>query len=106
MDGSFRTATVIAAIGLLMLLVTLLIVLLKGAWPTFERFGLHFFVGTTWNPVPGHEEFGALPFIFGTLVTSGIAIVLAVPVAVGVAILLNQVRGRIANPLAVRRSCP
>jgi phosphate transport system permease protein len=100
-DRSFRAATFVAALGLLGLLAALLIVLMKGAWPTFERFGLGFFVGTTWNPVPGREEFGALPFIFGTLVTSFIAIALAVPVAVGLAILLNQVRGRIANPLAV-----
>jgi phosphate transport system permease protein len=100
-DGSFRGATVVAALGLVGLLAALLIVLLKGAWPTFERFGPGFFVGTTWNPVSGREEFGALPFIFGTLVTSFVAIVLAVPVAVGLAIVLNQVRGRIANPLAV-----
>src|SRR5207244_8840137 len=56
----------------------------------------------SWNPVFGREEFGALPFIFGTLVTAAVAIVLAVPVAVGLAILLNEVTsGWLRNPLAV-----
>ena len=50
-----------------------------------------FLIGTAWNPVSGREAFGALPFIFGTLVTSALAIVLAVPVAVGLALLLNEV---------------
>src|SRR5439155_1582332 len=72
-----------------------------GAWRTFDAFGLHFFVGTSWNPVSGREDFGALPFIFGSLVTSGVAIVIGVPIAVGLALLLNQVRGSIANPLTV-----
>jgi len=78
----------------------MLVILTTGGWRTFSRFGLHFFVGQAWNPVRGREDFGALPFIFGTLVTSAIAVVLAVPVAVGLALLLNEVGGWVRNPLA------
>jgi phosphate transport system permease protein len=76
--------------------------LATGGSRAFARFGLHFLTGRNWNPVFGREQFGALPFIFGTLVTSAVAIALAVPVAVGLAILLNEVHsGWLRNPLAV-----
>ena len=99
-DRTFRSITALAGIGLIILLTLLFVDLLTGAWRTFERFGLSFFVGREWNPVRGREAFGALPLVFGTLATSAIAIVLAVPVAVGLALLLNEVRGAIAGPLA------
>jgi phosphate transport system permease protein len=89
-------------VGLLALLALLLWVLASGGWRAFTEFGIHFLTGRNWNPVLGREQFGALPFVFGTLVTSAIAIVLAVPVAVGLALLLNEVRtGWLRNPLAV-----
>jgi phosphate transport system permease protein len=63
---------------------------------------LGFLTGRDWNPVAGREQFGALPFIFGTLVTSAIAIALALPVSVGLALLLNEAAsGWFRNPLAV-----
>ena len=55
---------------------------------SIARFGLHFFVGDTWDPVSG--DFGALPFIYGTLVCSLVALVLAVPMAVGVAVFVTE----------------
>ena len=97
----FRGTTLVVGLGLIALLALMLVELTTGAWRTFETFGFHFFVGTSWNPVSGREAFGALPFIFGSLVTSGLAIVIGVPIAVGLALLLNQVRGAIANPLTV-----
>jgi phosphate transport system permease protein len=100
-DRGFRGTTLVVGLGLIALLALMLVELTTGAWRTFEAFGLHFFVGTSWNPVSGREAFGALPFIFGSLVTSGLAIVIGVPIAVGLALLLNQVRGSIANPLTV-----
>ncbi len=101
-DRAFRGASAAVAFGLIALLAVMLWELATGGSRAFATFGLHFLTGRNWNPVFGREEFGALPFIFGTLVTSAVAIVLAVPVAVGLAILLNEVHsGWLRNPLAV-----
>jgi phosphate transport system permease protein len=90
------------AVGLVALLALMLYVLASGGSRAFGKFGLQFLTGRNWNPVFGREQFGALPFVFGTLVTSAVAIVLAVPVAVGLALLLNEVRsGWLRNPLAI-----
>jgi phosphate transport system permease protein len=90
------------AVGLIALLAFMLWELSVGGSRAFAKFGIHFITGRNWNPVFGREQFGALPFIFGTLVTSAIAIVLAVPVAVGLALLLNEIpSGWFRNPLAV-----
>jgi phosphate transport system permease protein len=56
---------------------------------SLAHFGFRFFIGTTWDPVGG--DFGALPFIYGTLVSSLLALVLAVPLAVGVAIFVTEI---------------
>ena len=57
-----------------------------------HQFGWHFFVTQTWDPVAG--QFGALPFIYGTVVTSMVALVLAVPAGVGAAIFLSELAPR------------
>ena len=55
---------------------------------TIVQFGLHFFLRSAWDPVSG--DFGALPFIFGTLATSFLALLMAVPLALGVAVFLTE----------------
>lgn len=101
-DAAFRGSSAAIAFGLIALLALLLANLSAGSARAFGAFGLRFITGRNWNPVFGREQFGALPFIFGTLVTSAIAIALAVPVAVGLALLLNEVqRAWIRDPLAV-----
>lgn len=64
-------------------------VLGRMALPAFKTFGFGFFVSSEWNPVS--DQFGALPFIHGTIVSSLLALVLAVPVSVGVALFLTEV---------------
>ena len=77
--------------------ITLLIVL--DSLPSVQRFGLDFLVTSRWDPV--HAAFGAGAYLFGTLVTTTIAIVLAAPVAVGAAIFLTEYAPRaIRGPLA------
>jgi phosphate transport system permease protein len=99
-DSSFRWGSLVIAFGLIALLGLLLWVLLAGGWESITKFGFSFVTGRDWNPVT--QAFGALPFIFGTIVTSVIAIVLAVPVSVGLALLLNEVEsGWLRNPMAV-----
>ena len=101
-DRLFRGSSLGVALGLAALLVLMVVVLVGGGDRVFARYGLGFLFGRNWNPVPGREQFGAFPFVFGTLVTSAIAIVLAVPVAIGLALLLNErARGWVGNVLAV-----
>lgn len=69
------------------------------AWPMMREGGFGFLTRTTWNPVSG--EFGALPFIFGTLASSLLALLIAVPLAVGLAIFLVELAPRwVAAPVA------
>jgi phosphate transport system permease protein len=101
-DGIFRGSSAAVAAGLVLLLAVLIAVLASDGWRALSTFGIHFFTGTHWNPVAGREVYGALPFIMGTLITAAVAMVIAVPVAVGVALLVNEASsGWIRNPLAV-----
>jgi phosphate transport system permease protein len=84
----FRGATFVAAILVLTLLGGVAISLLIGAWPAFSHFKLGFLTQTVWNPVT--EKFGALAAVYGTLVTSFIAMLLAVPVSFGIAVFLTE----------------
>jgi phosphate transport system permease protein len=95
-DVLFRSITRAFAVGVLALLGGVMVALAIGAWPAFSHFGLGFLTGTAWNPVT--DDFGALPAIFGTLVTSLIAMVIGVPVAFGVAVFLTEL-----CPLFLRR---
>ncbi len=99
-DGILHGLTVAISLGLLALLGAMLWVLAQGAGPALTKLGLGFFTSRQWDPVNDH--FGALPFVYGTLVTSLVAIVIGLPVSVGLALLLNEVRsGWVRNPLAV-----
>jgi phosphate transport system permease protein len=69
------------------------------AWPAVREFGASFVTSRDWNPVSG--EFGALPFVYGTVVSSLLALVIAVPLAVGLAIFLTELAPRwLAAPIA------
>lgn len=99
-DGLLRGLTVVISVGLVVLLGALLWSLAVQAAPALRTFGLKFFTGTQWDPVT--NQFGALPFIYGTIVTSALAILFALPISVGLALLLNEVRvGWVRNPLTV-----
>jgi phosphate transport system permease protein len=92
-DRLFKIVTaVIAASALVVLLVTAY-TLSAGALPVLQRFGVGFFTGTQWNPNPtplNPEVYGALPYLLGTLVTSGIALLIGVPLSFGIAIFLVE----------------
>jgi phosphate transport system permease protein len=62
--------------------------LTRGSGIALRRFGWHFLVSSDWDPV--NEEFGALPFIFGTLVSSAIALLIAVPISIATAVYLTE----------------
>jgi phosphate transport system permease protein len=69
-------------------LVAIVLVVGSGALPSIRHFGLGFFTSRAWDPV--RDKFGALPMIYGTVVTSFLALVMALPVGIGVAIFLAQ----------------
>jgi phosphate transport system permease protein len=73
--------------------------LVSASWLSIQEFGLGFVVGSAWNPVTG--QFGALPFIFGTIASSMIAVAIALPLSVGLAIFLTELAPRwLAAPIA------
>jgi phosphate transport system permease protein len=87
-DRVFHGVTLAAAIIVLLLLVGVIVALFDGALPALRQFGLGFIVSEVWNPVT--EQFGALAPIYGTLITSVIAMLIAVPVSLGIAIFLTE----------------
>jgi phosphate transport system permease protein len=95
-DAAFRHLTRAAAITVLIILGGTIVSLIEGSIPALSTFGLNFFVGERWNPVT--EKFGALAPIYGTLVTSFIAMVIAVPLGLLIALFLTEL-----CPLWLRR---
>jgi len=92
-DATFRVTTLAAAIAVLVLLGGVIFALVEGSLPAFKAFGLSFFVSQSWNPVK--DRFGGLPAIYGTLVSSLIAMLIAVPVGIGIAIFLTELCPRV-----------
>lgn len=74
--------------GLFFLLGGLFVYLFSQAWPSLSHFGLSFLISTEWNPV--QDRFGAAPVLYGTLLSSGIAMTLAAPLSVGVALFVTE----------------
>jgi len=87
-DAMFRTLTRSAALMVLLLLGGVILSLIIGSLPALHTFGLDFFTTEIWNPVT--EKFGALAPVYGTLVTSAIAMLIAVPVGLLVAFFLTE----------------
>lgn len=87
-DTLFAWAARGAAVLTLGLLAGILASLVVGAWPAIDKYGLGFLTNNVWDPVTG--EFGGLVMIYGTLVTSAIALVIAVPVSFGIALFLTE----------------
>jgi phosphate transport system permease protein len=88
-DPVFSNLTLVFALVMVGLLIGFIIVLNIDAWPAIKRFGISFVTSSTWDPV--REIFGALPAIYGTLLTSAIALVLAVPISLGAAVFLVEI---------------
>ncbi|QDX80876.1 phosphate ABC transporter permease subunit PstC [Denitratisoma sp. DHT3] len=87
-DWAFFNLTRLFALGTLLLLAGIIVSLIHGAMPALERFGFAFLWTGDWNPPM--ERFGALIPIYGTLATSAVALVIAVPVSFGIALFLTE----------------
>src|ERR1700689_3725818 len=87
-DAAFQQVTRAAAIAVLLLLSGVIISLVQGSIPALRTFGFGFLISERWNPVT--EIFGALPAIYGTIITSLIAMLIAVPVGLMIAFFLTE----------------
>jgi phosphate transport system permease protein len=87
-DRAFKWLTLVMALSVFALIVLVGYELAHGSHLALRKFGWRFLVSSDWDPV--NEQFGALPFIFGTLVSSAIALIIAVPLSVATAIYLTE----------------
>jgi phosphate transport system permease protein len=87
-DDVFQWLTLLMAFSVFVLIALIGFELFNGARPSLQKFGWHFLVSSSWDPV--NDVFGALPYIFGTLVSSVIALLIAVPLSIATAVFLTE----------------
>src|SRR3954452_4079287 len=87
-DEAFRYATLLCAASILVIVGLIFYELIERSQLSIGQFGWKFFTGTNWDPVSG--DFGALPFVYGTLVSSAVALFIAVPLGIGVAVFVTE----------------
>ena len=87
-DKIYRIGLTASASLILVIIVTMFFVIGQGSWLSIKEFGVGFLFGQVWDPVKG--EFGALPFIYGTVISSVLAVLLATPLSIGVAVFLVE----------------
>ena len=99
-DRRFRLLTQTAALIVVATFASLIVLLILGAWPAIKAFGWGFLSTSVWNPVT--QEFGAFPLLYGTLLTSALAMLIAVPVGIGIAIFLTELCPRqLKRPIGI-----
>ena len=97
-DLGFRVSTGIFGVVLILIVVAIGFELTRQSWLSIEKFGLGFWRTETWDPVAG--DFGALPFIWGTLYSSVVALLLATPISLGIAVFISELSpARLRGPL-------
>jgi phosphate transport system permease protein len=92
MNGDRVTKAILfgSSLAILILSAGIVVSLTGGAIPVFREFGLGFITSSTWNPTTGSEEYGALPFIAGTVMTSLIALILCIPMAFSTSLFIAE----------------
>jgi phosphate transport system permease protein len=99
-DRTFRYLSVTCASGVLVMFAGILVALTAGAWPAIRAFGLPFLWTESWNPVT--QKFGAVAPVYGTLITSLIAMIIAIPIGIGIAIFLTELCPRpLRRPIGI-----
>jgi len=97
-DRLFAGSLRVIALGIPLLLFFIALFLAIQSWPSIRHFGVSFLTGTVWDP--NQERFGALPFVFGTVTSSLLAIVFAAPISIGAALFLTEIAPQwIAKPV-------
>lgn len=90
-DNIFKFLTIIFASSVIAILFLMTLSLINGSIPVLNKFGLDFITGVNWDPVIERENFGILPYLLGTFVTSMIALAIGVPISFGIAIFLAEI---------------
>ena len=98
-DKIFKIGATVAGVYVLVMIVFLGFQLVTESYPIWEENGLSFITKTEWNAVEGREDFGALPYVFGTLVTSALAMAIGVPLSIGIAMFISDAPAKIGGPL-------
>ncbi len=97
-DAVFRGILFLSALVIVLIVASMIVTMYSNSRASISEFGWAFLTGREWNPV--RHEFGALPFIYGTVMSSVIALIIAVPLSLGVAIfLVEQAPRRLARPV-------
>ena len=100
-DKIFKIITLVAATYVIVIIALIVFELVSGSLPVWKEEGLSFLTGSDWNAVEGRESFGAAPYIFGTLVTSGLAMVIGVPISIGIAMFMSEIAPKfVRTPLS------
>ncbi len=101
-DKLFKTIVMACAAYVLFLLALIAFSVASGSSLIFSKEGvLGFLFGTDWNPVEGRESYGAFPYVIGTLVSSGIAMAIGVPISIGIATFISEISpSKFATPLS------
>ncbi|MDP2089423.1 MAG: phosphate ABC transporter permease subunit PstC [Flavobacteriaceae bacterium] len=90
-----KTILFLASLSIILIASGMVLSLMEGTIPAFNKFGLKFITSTDWNPTEGKESYGALPFIVGTVVTSVIAIIICLPLAFSTSLFIGEIyRGK------------
>jgi len=89
-DDVFEILSTVFACSAIVIIVLTAVILIRGSFQAVSTFGVGFITGVNWNTTLGQESYGMLPYILGTLVTSGIAIGIGIPVSLGIAIFLSE----------------
>ena len=101
LDKTFYGIVLVGAGYTLFILALVVYTVGNGSIEIFSHEGLEFFTSTDWNAVYGRDAFGALPYIVGTIVTSTIAMMIGVPVSIGIAVFLSDIAPRrLSTPLS------
>jgi phosphate transport system permease protein len=93
-DNLFKILAAVIAASALIIFILTIYVLATGSTTVLQKFGLDFFIGSKWNFVEGMQSLGVLPYVLGTLATSGIALLIGVPLSLGIAIFLVEMAPR------------
>jgi phosphate transport system permease protein len=88
-DRAFRVVTGTFGVFVVVVLAAMGLAMIRASLPTIRQFGWQFLFSKVWDPL--HEQFGALPYVFGTVASSLLALVMAVPLSLGVAVSLSEI---------------